>query len=176
MSYRSLFKRTFYWNSSGAGLIFLALVIPSLCSPLVGISCDKYGSKVIATTGLLGAVPFWVLLRLVTHDSIDQKVLLGVFLAFIGLGLTFLQAPLMADLDHTVALEEKKRPGNLGKGGAAAQGYGLFNMVLCPGNIDWAALGRLRRTRCWLGYFWVVNGSFERTVWYCNTLLDWWNN
>jgi MFS family permease len=30
-------KRVFNWNSSGAGIIFLALIIPSFSSPLVGI-------------------------------------------------------------------------------------------------------------------------------------------
>jgi hypothetical protein len=30
-------KRVFFWNSAGAGIIFLALIIPSFLSPLVGI-------------------------------------------------------------------------------------------------------------------------------------------
>ncbi len=41
----------------------------------------------------------------------------------------------MADIDHAVALEEKKRPGSLGKRGAAAQGFGLFNLAFAIGTL-----------------------------------------
>ncbi|KAE8442556.1 hypothetical protein EG329_003043, partial [Mollisiaceae sp. DMI_Dod_QoI] len=145
-------KNIFSWNSTGAGLIFTCLVIPALASPLVGIICDKYGlqdvskrytdskilgssSRSITTTGLLGSVPFWVLLRFVTHNSIEQKVLICALLALIGLCMTFVMAPLMADIDHAVTLEEKKRPGSLGKRGAAAQGFGLFNLAFAIGTL-----------------------------------------
>ncbi|KUJ16200.1 MFS transporter-like protein [Mollisia scopiformis] len=128
-------KNIFSWNSSGAGLIFICLVIPALSSPLVGIVSDKYGSRAITTIGLLGSVPFWVLLRFVTHNTIEQKVLLCALLALIGLCMTFVMAPLMADIDHAVALEEKKRPGSLGKRGAAAQGFGLFNLAYAIGTM-----------------------------------------
>lgn len=128
-------KNIFGWNSTGAGLIFICLVIPALVSPVVGVISDRYGSRSITTIGLLGSVPFWVLLRLVTHNTIEQKVLLCALLALIGLFMTFVMAPLMADIDHAVALEEKKRPGSLGKRGAAAQGFGLFNLAYAIGTL-----------------------------------------
>jgi MFS family permease len=93
-------KNTFSWNSTGAGLIFICLVVPAIFSPVVGIISDRCGARVITTVGLLGAVPFWVLLRLVTHDSIAQKVLLCALLALIGLCMTLVMAPLMAEIDH----------------------------------------------------------------------------
>lgn len=93
-------KNTFSWNSTGAGLIFICLVVPAIFSPVVGIISDRCGARVITTVGLLGAVPFWVLLRLVTYDSVAQKVLLCVLLALIGLCMTLVMAPLMAEIDH----------------------------------------------------------------------------
>ena len=44
-------------------------------------------------------------------------------------------APLMAEIDHVVALEEKKNPGSFGKKGAVAQGYGLFNAAFALGTL-----------------------------------------
>jgi MFS family permease len=93
-------KNTFSWNSTGAGLIFICLVVPALFSPVVGIISDRCGARVITTVGLLGAVPFWVLLRLVTYDSIAQKALLCSLLALIGLFMALVMAPLMAEIDH----------------------------------------------------------------------------
>jgi len=148
-------KDTFHWTASGAGLIFISLVIPSLFSPIFGGLSDKFGSRTITTVGLLGAVPFWVLLRLVTHDSIGQKVLLAALLFFIGLCISLVFAPLMADIDHAVALEEKKRPGSMGKRGAAAQGFGLFNLAYALGTL----IGPL-----WAGFV-VQNGGWGTMGW-----------
>ena len=34
-------KATFGWSSTGAGLIFLAVVLPSLLGPLIGWAADR---------------------------------------------------------------------------------------------------------------------------------------
>jgi MFS family permease len=128
-------KETFHWTSTGAGLIFICLVIPALASPLVGYFSDRYGSRLFTTVGLLGCVPFWVLLRLVMYDSIGQKILLCALLVLIGICLTLIMPPLLAEIDHVVGLEEKKRPGSLGKRGAAAQAFGLFNVAFALGTL-----------------------------------------
>ncbi|TVY46939.1 putative MFS-type transporter [Lachnellula occidentalis] len=147
-------KETFHWNSNGAGLIFLSLVIPALLGPVFGFFSDKYGTRAPTTIGYLGAVPCWILLRFVTYDSIGQKVLLCALLALLGLFLTMVFPAVMAEIDHTVALEEKRRPGGFGKRGAAAQGFGLFNFAYAGGslvgplwagfivqNYDWGTMG-----------------------------------
>ncbi|KAH9220170.1 MFS transporter-like protein [Leptodontidium sp. 2 PMI_412] len=128
-------KDVFNWSSTGAGLIFICLVVPHMASPLVGGFSDRYGSRFITTTGLLGSVPCWVLMRFVTYNSIGQKVLLCALLVLIGAFLTLVMAPLMAEIDHAVALEEKKKPGSMGKKGAAAQGFGLFNFAFAIGTL-----------------------------------------
>lgn len=128
-------KNTFHWNSTGAGLIFICLVIPQFVAPLVGFISDRSGPRAPTTIGLFGSIPFWVCLRFVTYDSIEQKVLLCSMLTMIGFCLTLVMAPLMAEIDHVVELEEKRRPGSLGKRGAAAQGFGLFNAAFAIGTL-----------------------------------------
>ncbi|KAG9235842.1 MFS transporter-like protein [Amylocarpus encephaloides] len=136
-------KETFSWNSSGAGLIFICLVIPALLGPVIGMASDRYGTRALTTIGLLASVPCWVLLRLVTSNTIRQKVLLCALLALLGLFLTMILAPLMAEIDHCLTMEERRRPGSLGEKGAAAQGFGLFNLAYAIGSLVgplWAGL------------------------------------
>jgi MFS family permease len=154
-------KNTFNWGSTGAGLIFVCLVIPQFVAPVVGHISDRSGPRVPTTLGLFGAIPCWVCLRFVTHNSIEQKVLLCSLLSMIGLTLTLIMAPLMAEIDHVVALEEKRRPGSLGKRGAAAQGFGLFNAAYAIG----ALIGPL-----WAGF--VVQKAGWGTVGWSMGLLS----
>ena len=84
-----LFVRdTFHWNSLGAGLIFLPLVIVSFIGPVVGWASDKYGPRWLATAGFIINMPCLVLLRLVHENTMGQKVLLCALLACIGLTLS----------------------------------------------------------------------------------------
>jgi len=154
-------KDIFKWSSTGAGLIFICLVVPALLSPLVGHIADLYGSRTITTVGFIGGLPFWVLLRLVHYNSIRQKVLLCALLTLIGTFLTLVGAPLMAEIDHILTMEERLRPGSLGKGGAAAQGFGLFNFAFACGTL----VGPL-----WAGF--VVEGAGWGTMGWSLGLLS----
>lgn len=143
-------RETFHWSATGAGFIFIALVIPAFFSPLVGHIADLYGTRPITTVGFIGGLPFWVLLRLVYYNSLRQKVLLCALLILIGMFLTLVAAPLMAEIDHILTMEERLRPGSLGKGGAAAQGFGLFNFAFACGTLVgplWA--GFVRESAGW---------------------------
>lgn len=144
-------KNTFHWDSTGAGLIFSCLVVPSLLAPVFGFISDRYGShgsRALTAIGFLAAVPFWVCLRFVTHDSMSQKVLLCALLSSIGFCLTMVMAPLMAEIDHTIEVEEKRIPDVFGKRSAAAQGFGLLNAAFAIGTL----VGPL-----WAGF--IVQGS-----------------
>ncbi|KAK5121300.1 hypothetical protein LTR85_005466 [Meristemomyces frigidus] len=130
-----LFVRdTFNWNSTGAGLIFLPLVVVSFTGPLVGWASDKYGPRWFATAGFVIACPFLILLRLVYKNTLDQKVLLCALLALVGVSLTLILTPMMAEITYAVDAKARRHPpGFFGKNGAYAQAYSLFNMAWAGG-------------------------------------------
>lgn len=77
-------QKTFDWESSGTGVIFLALSIPSLASPILGALSDRLGTRKVVLTGFTVAAIALALLALIRHDNIGQIVLLCVLLALIG--------------------------------------------------------------------------------------------
>jgi len=58
-------KRTFDWNSFGADLISLAVVVPGFISPGIGYLSDKYGLKWLSVFDYLACAPPLILLRLI---------------------------------------------------------------------------------------------------------------
>lgn len=128
-------QQTFNWDSIGAGLVFLALIVPSFLAPWVGWASDRYGPRWLTVSGFIFAIPFWILLRLVTHNSLSQKVLLCALMALIGVALTLVMPPLMAEITYVVEAKEKQSPGRYGTTGAYAQAYGLFVMAFAAGTL-----------------------------------------
>ncbi|QDS71230.1 hypothetical protein FKW77_010444 [Venturia effusa] len=126
-------KETFGWGSLGAGLVFIPLIIPSFISPIIGWAIDKYGGRYFCVAGFIGFVPFEILLRLVNHNSIRQKVLLCALLVGIGFSLDLAMPPIMVEISSVVEQKEKTNPGLFGKTGAYAQAYGLFNFAWAVG-------------------------------------------
>ncbi|KAI4249626.1 MAG: hypothetical protein L6R40_000415 [Gallowayella cf. fulva] len=125
--------KLFGWRSLGAGLIFLPLVLPSFVAPLVGAFSDKYGSRIPTSLGFLLATPFLILLRLVEHGGRQQVVILCVLLALLGVSLTIVMTPLLAEITYILDAKEKHHPGLFGQKGAYAQAYGLFNCAFAGG-------------------------------------------
>ena len=76
--------RTFGWDSSGMGLIFLAISIPALAGSLAGALSDRLGTRVVVLGGFAISTAALALLSLVTDNSIHQKVLLCALLAIIS--------------------------------------------------------------------------------------------
>ncbi|KAF2140031.1 uncharacterized protein K452DRAFT_231426 [Aplosporella prunicola CBS 121167] len=128
-------RTTFHWNSTGAGLIFLPIVVPTFTAPAIGWLSDRYGPRWCTACGFLGCCPFYVLLRLVTHDSLEQKVLLCALLALLAASVTFIMPCIMAEITYVVAAKEERQPGLFGAKGAYAQAYGLFNMAWAGGSL-----------------------------------------
>ncbi|KAL9066790.1 MAG: hypothetical protein Q9157_007017 [Trypethelium eluteriae] len=164
-------RNTFGWSSTGAGLIFLALVIPTLVSPLIGKLSDRHGPRWFVTAGFVINTPFLVLLRYVTHDSLSQKVLLCALLFFVGLSTTLVFAPISAEITHVVEAKEKKSPGLYGTNGAMAQAYGLFNMAWAGGTLVgpvWAGMVKERAgwgTMAWSLALLSFVTAFPTAVW-----------
>ncbi|KAM0720619.1 hypothetical protein Q7P37_004756 [Cladosporium fusiforme] len=129
-------KDTFSWTATGAGVIFLPIVVPTFLGPWIGGLSDKHGPRWYATAGFAGCCPFLILLRLVDHNSLRQKVLLCALLALIGLFLTLALTPIMAEITYAVVAKESRRPrGYYGKNGAYAQAYSLFNIAWAAGSM-----------------------------------------
>ncbi len=77
-------ETTFEYGSSGEGLMYLCIVLPTLTAPLVGILSDKYGARWFGATGLVLTTPLLILLRLVTRKSVEQVILLCALLTLIS--------------------------------------------------------------------------------------------
>ncbi|KAL8871417.1 MAG: hypothetical protein Q9174_002741 [Haloplaca sp. 1 TL-2023] len=123
----------FGWRSLGAGLIFLPLVLPSFVAPLVGAFSDRYGARLPTSIGFVLSTPFVILLRVVDHNDREQVVILCVLLALLGVALTMVMTPLLAEVTYILQEKEKHHPGLFGEKGAYAQAYGLFNCAFAGG-------------------------------------------
>ena len=77
-------KRTFRWNSDGAGLIFLCITIPTLLGTFVGQLSDRFGPRKMALAGFILTTPTLALMGLIQNDSMENKVGLCVLLSLIG--------------------------------------------------------------------------------------------
>ncbi|KAJ4407716.1 hypothetical protein N0V91_003686 [Didymella pomorum] len=127
----------FGWNSTGAALLFLPIVIPSFLAPAFGWFSDRYGGRYPVAVGFLGACPPLICLRFVDQNTMNDKVILCALLALVGLFLSLTFPPIMAEISGVVEAKEESmlvagRAG-FGPGGAYAQAYGLFNMAFAGG-------------------------------------------
>lgn len=121
-------RETFNFSSTGAGLIFLPIVVPSFLAPVFGYLADRTSPRYPATAGFIAAAPVMACMRYVDHDSLQQKVLLCALLALLGLALAALSPVVMAEISYVVDARERANPGVFGPKGAYAQAYGLFNV------------------------------------------------
>ncbi|KAE8411081.1 MFS general substrate transporter [Aspergillus pseudocaelatus] len=123
-------KDTFGWNALDAGLVLLALLVPTFVSPLVGLFVDRYGPRWFVVSGyLLTMIPL-VLLRFVTEDITKQKILLCVLLAFTGGFSMLFEVPLWVEIVLTV---REGRDNVQGTKGPYAQAFGLANLMAAIG-------------------------------------------
>jgi MFS family permease len=126
----------FGWDSIGAGLIFLPLILPSFLGPLVGMIGDRYGPKWLASFGFLFATPFVVCLMFVDENTIQDKILLCGLLVGVGITMACIFGPLMAEITWSVQGED----GTEGAG-QIAQAYGLYNMAYSGGSLVGPIMG-----------------------------------
>ena len=103
------------------------------------------------------SLPFWVLLRFVDHDSIQQIVLLCALLALLGAAFAFTLTSLMAEFSKVCDAKEKQDPGLFGHRSAYAQSYGIFNMAWAAGTLVgplWAAA--VQKEAGWKTFTWTL--------------------
>ncbi|KAI8957864.1 MFS general substrate transporter [Daldinia sp. FL1419] len=164
-------QRTFGWNSTAAGILFLAVFLPGFISPLVGWLSDKYGARWPCFFGFCILIPLLVCLRFVTENSIQHKVLLCFLLALLGISLAFANVPLMAEITYVIEAKVAKRPGVFGEKGVYGLGYGLFNMAFSLGGVVgplWAGYvveSAGWGTLTWSFAIWAASGAVVAYFW-----------
>jgi MFS family permease len=70
-------EEVFGWRQTGQGLIFIALVVPHILDPLLGSLVDRHphAARFLISGAFLSATAPAVCLRLITTDSLDDKIL-----------------------------------------------------------------------------------------------------
>lgn len=166
----------FGWNQTGQGLIFITILIPSLLQPVFGRITDKYqqGRRLLGAGGCLLATPFYVLLRLVTHDSIGQKILLCVLLVIIGLAMAISMPAIIAEIGTAVEDQEKEDPQAV-KGGVVATGWSLVNAAYAAGCLIGPLFaGLIRNAAGWQTTTWCLGLLSGVTGVFVLLFLDGW--
>ena len=77
-------KRIFSYSSSGAGLIFLVLTIPSGLGTFIGALSDRYGTRSVSLLGFVLTTPSLAFMGLVTNNSVGCQAVLIIILVVIG--------------------------------------------------------------------------------------------
>lgn len=161
----------FGWDSLGAGLVFLALIAPTFVGPLIGYWTDKYGPRWFAASGLLFCVPFWVLLRLVDHDSTNQIVLLCALLVLLGAATTLVMISLMAEFSKVCDAKVRQDPNLFAGKSAYAQSYSIFNVAWAAGSLLGPLIaGAIKqssgwKTMTWAMALWCAVGVLPTVIW-----------
>lgn len=151
-------KALFGWQQTGQGLIFITILIPSLLQPVFGAITDRYqqGRRLLAAGGCLLATPAYVLLRLVTQDTLGQKALLCGLLVIIGLGMAIAMPAIIAEIGATVADAEKNDPQAV-KGTVITTGWSLVNAANAAGCIIGPLFsGLIRNAAGWQTTAWCL--------------------
>ncbi|KAI4147784.1 MAG: hypothetical protein LQ340_005395 [Diploschistes diacapsis] len=125
----------FGWESLGSGLLFLSTCCSSFLEPFLGRLADRYGTRWLVIIAFAGMVAPYILLRLVTDDTVGDKAFLVALLAVIGICWSIGMTPLNAEVSRIVVEVERRSPGIYGERGALAQAFGLTNMAFAAGSI-----------------------------------------
>ncbi|KAF7716763.1 Uncharacterized protein PECH_008799 [Penicillium ucsense] len=130
-------EETFGWQQTAQGLIFLPLMIPNVTDPITGYIIDRYpaSTRYLASGAFLCSVPVAVLLRLVTENSMHDKIILCTLLALLGLCLSIAMPPLVTEVFFAVKEKEDESPESFGRGGATALAFGISNMGFAAGSL-----------------------------------------
>jgi MFS family permease len=124
----------YHFDSSKAGLLFLALGIPTLLlGPLFGHLVDKYGAKLPASISYAYLSIVLLCLRFVKPGGSEQVRDYAIILVFCGIGLGAIDAPSLVESSLVVDRYFQANPDHFGEMGPYAQLYGLNSMVFSAG-------------------------------------------
>lgn len=148
----------FGWEQTGQGLIFITILIPSLLQPLFGAIIDKYqhSRRLLAAGACLLATPAYVLLRLVTRNTLAQKALLCALLVIIGLAMAVAMLAIVAEIGATVAEAETNDPQAIKKS-VTATGWSFAGVAGAAGTLVGPLFaGLIRNAAGWQTTTWCL--------------------
>ncbi|KAJ6006673.1 hypothetical protein N7451_004617 [Penicillium sp. IBT 35674x] len=126
---------TFAWTPKGAGLIFLALTVPSFAGVQLGKLIDSMGVRILGVISFAACCCAWILMRLVTENSPGHIALLVVLLLILGLTIVTIEIISMMEVSQVITDYEAEFPGVFGEKSPIAQAYALFNMSFAAGQL-----------------------------------------
>lgn len=122
-------EKTFHWSPSGAGLIFLAITIPTFSGGLIGKFVDRFGTRYPSCIGFAVASITVICLRFVEHNNMVEKVILVWLLVVISLTITLVKVGGMVGVFLIVEETEKHEAGVFGGKSPIAKAYALLNIA-----------------------------------------------
>lgn len=120
----------FGFTSSQTALLFLAITVPMICSPLSGYLSDRFGARGPALSGFMLWCPTMVGMFLMDKPGRQQDVHLGYFIALLtsfGVGSTLTFTPIYSEVSASVEEIKREAPEALGDRGAVILAFGLEN-------------------------------------------------
>ena len=126
---------TFSLGPVHAAALFLTLAIPMLFAPLTGHLTDRFGAKIVASTGLGIGAPSLAALSLVGPGTEAPMLKLSALFFLIGVALALSLVPLQVDATAAVGAIEKRNVGVFGERGAYARAFGLVNGMSAAGGM-----------------------------------------
>ncbi|KLU86403.1 membrane transporter [Magnaporthiopsis poae ATCC 64411] len=152
-------KNTYGWNSTAAGLVLLASMLPSLLSPVIGAISDRYGAKWPTFAGFLLSIPILISLRFAEGESdIGHKATLISLLFVLGITMGLADSPMMAEITYAIQDAEAENPGMWGDNGVYGIAYGLFTTFYALGETCGGLMGGyLVSGPGWSTYTWVIS-------------------
>ncbi|KAJ5097642.1 hypothetical protein N7456_008363 [Penicillium angulare] len=127
--------QTFNWGSTGAGLIFLAVSVPTFFGVYIGEAMDRIGVRILGSTAFAAGSICWILMRFVTSNSTEHIVLLVILLFCLGLAFATIEIASMTEVAGIIDDYETEHPGAFGGKSPIAQGYAMFNMAFAGGQL-----------------------------------------
>lgn len=168
---------TFGWKQTGQGLAFIPLMVPHIIDPITGYVIDRFpkSPRYIVAGGFLAAVPVAVLLRVVTENTMHDKIVLCALLALLGVCLAVVMTPLVTEVFHAVKEKENESPNIFGRGGAMALAFGLSNMGFAAGSLIGPFFaGFIRQSAGWGTMGWAMGLITGVTALPCLLFLGGW--
>ncbi|KAJ5708432.1 hypothetical protein N7488_008233 [Penicillium malachiteum] len=126
---------TFNWGSSGAGMVFLAVSLPTFGGVYIGKAINRMGVRSVGTIGFGMGCLAWILMRFITSNTPGTVASLVMLLLLMGSSIAAIEITAMTEVSQVIGDYEIENPGAFGDKSPVAQGYALFNTSFAGGQL-----------------------------------------